>query len=196
MFSCKTIWITLFTLCFSFASAQYEADEELPFKEPSDSTSIIKRHSPKKAAVLSASFPGLGQIYNKKYWKLPIVYGGMAGLGAWVGINAKNLRGFTNAYRMEIDNPGSGSYNGFTGATRLNVKREDTKRSLDLSIILLSVFYALNIVDATVDAHLYDYSITDDLSISLQPDFDYYQASTGYRPKVGLNFSMHFHQVK
>ena len=167
----------------------------MPYKEPSDTASLVKRHSPKKAAVLSAAFPGLGQIYNKKYWKLPIVYGGVAGLGTWVGFNIKNLRGYRNAYKMEIDTPGSGSYKGFTG-NQLNIKRDDAKRNLDLSIILLSVFYALNIVDAAVDAHLYDYSITDDLSVSLSPDFDYYEASNGYRPKLGLNFSMHFHQVK
>ncbi len=195
MFCARTIWLVLFSILFSVANAQFEADQELPFKEPSDSSSLVKRHSPKKAAILSAVLPGAGQVYNKKYWKLPIVYGGLAGLGTWVGFNAKNLRGFTNAYKMELENTGSGSYKGFTGS-QLNVKRDDAKRNLDLSIILISVFYALNIVDATVDAHLYDYSITDDLSVSIQPDFDYYQASTGYRPKVGLNFSMHFHQVK
>ncbi|MFT4969081.1 MAG: hypothetical protein ACI9O4_000826 [Chitinophagales bacterium] len=176
--------------------AQMEDAQNEPFKQPSDSTSLIKRHSPKKAALLSAAFPGTGQIYNKKYWKLPIVYGGIGALGAWVGINAKNLRGYTNAYKLEVDDDPStsGSYKGFSGENELSVKRDGAKRNLDLSIILLSVFYSLNIVDAAVDAHLFDYSITDDLSVSLEPDFSTYQSFNGAQPKIGLNLALHFKQ--
>ncbi len=133
--------------------AQMETDTLQAFKTPSDTVSIMKRQSPKKAALLSTAFPGLGQIYNKKYWKLPIVYGGLAGLGTWVGVNAKNLRGYTNAYKLQLDNDSTtiGSYKGLSQVNQLKIKRDEVKRSLDLSIILTSVFYALNIVDATVD---------------------------------------------
>lgn len=178
--------------------AQINTDEEEEFKTPQDSSSIIKRQSPKKAALLSAAFPGTGQIYNKKYWKLPIVYGGIAGLGAWVGINVRDLRGYTDAYKLEIDGDMNtvGSYKGVTGEGPLNVKRDDAKRSLDLSIILLSVFYSLNIVDAAVDAHLFDYSITEDLSVSLAPEFGTYQSYNGPKNQLGFNLALHFKRAE
>lgn len=188
--------LSLLCIFLQFEVCAQETQEEPAFVSGADSTSIMRRHSPKKAAVLSAILPGMGQIYNKKYWKLPIVYGGLAGLGTWVGINQRNLKGYTNAYKLELDNDPNtlGSYKGITGSNNLSIKRDDSKRSLDLSIILLSVFYALNIVDATVDAHLFDYSITDDLSVKLQPDFNLYQAQEQVRSKVGVNFTMYFHQ--
>ena len=95
---------------------------------------------------------------------------------------------------MDDDTSTSGSYKGFSGENELSVKRDDAKRNLDLSIILLSVFYSLNIVDAAVDAHLFDYSITDDLSVSLEPDFSTYQSFNGAQPKIGLNLALHFKQ--
>jgi hypothetical protein len=180
------------------AFSQMEAESEIPFKTPTDTLSDVKRHSPKKAALLSAVLPGAGQIYNKKYWKLPIVYAGLGGLGTWVGLNAVNLRGFTNAYILEVDGDSltTGSYKGFSGANQLSIKRDDAKRGLDLSIILLSVYYALHILDAAVDAHLFDYTITEELSVSWQPDFNLYQAYDQMRPKLGVNVSMNFHQKK
>lgn len=184
---------TLF-LAITIGFAQDVPETTEPFMEPKDTVSVVKRQSPKKAALLSAALPGAGQVYNKKYWKLPIIYGGLAGLGTWVGINAKNLRGYTNAYKLEIDDDPNttGSYKGITGANPLNVKRNDAKRSLDLSIILLSVFYSLNIVDAAVDAHLFDYSITEDLSVSIEPDVFELQAYQYRQQAIGLNIGLHF----
>ncbi|MCD8529166.1 MAG: DUF5683 domain-containing protein [Chitinophagales bacterium] len=176
--------------------AQIDANEEdKPFLTPEDTLQsvVVKRHSPKKAAMLALVAPSAGQIYNKKYWKLPIVYGGLAGLGTWIGFNAKNYKGFTNAYRLEIDNDSTtiGIFKGFTGENQLGVKRDQAKRNLDLSIILLSVGYALQVVDAVVDAHLFEYSITDDLSVKLQPDFRMYQANGGqYKPMIGFDFRL------
>lgn len=171
-----------------------ETDTLKAFKTPADTVSILKRQSPKKAALLSTAFPGLGQIYNKKYWKLPIVYGGLAGLGTWVGFNTKNLRGYTNAYKLQLDDDPNtiGSYKGLSDVSRLKIKRDEVKRNLDLSIILTSVFYALNIVDATVDAHLFDYSITEDISVRVEPEWSFYEAQYIPQAKVGLNFSFYF----
>jgi len=198
LFSKKSILLTCFTLLVSLAFSQMEAEEERPFKTPSDTVSIMKRHSPKKAALLSALLPGAGQVYNKKYWKIPIVYAGLGGLGTWVGLNAVSLRGFTAAYKLEFDDDPltNGTYKGFVGASQLRIKRDDAKRNLDLSIILLSVYYTLNIVDAAVDAHLFDYSITEDLSVSLKPDFNLYQAQSQLKPRIGFNFTMNFHQIR
>lgn len=189
-----SIVVFLFAIQFQIC-AQTTIDNATDTLAPiaEDSLSVMKRHSPKKAALLSAVLPGAGQVYNKKYWKLPIVYGGLAGLGTWIGINSKNLKGYTNAYKLEIDDDPTtiGEFKGITGQNNLNVKRDDAKRNLDISIIITSFFYALNIVDAAVDAHLYEYSINEDLSVRIQPDFSTYQSLETSRPSVGVNFSLH-----
>jgi hypothetical protein len=157
---------------------------------------VVKRHSPKKAAMLSAIAPGAGQIYNRKYWKLPLVYGGIGGLGYWVGLNIKNLNGYSNAYRLQVDGDSTtfGSYKGISDTNALKLKRNEVKSSLDLSIILMVVAYAINVVDATVDAHLFDYDVNEDITISLKPNFNLMMASNGYSmiPTAGLSFKMNF----
>lgn len=198
MFLKKSILSILFIIITIACIAQIENNEEIPFKTPEDTLVLKPRHSPKKAALLSAVLPGAGQIYNQKYWKLPIVYVGLGGLGTWVGLNAINLKGYTNAYKLQLDGDSTtiGSYRGISDNIQLSVKRDQAKKSLDLSIILLSVYYALNIVDAAVDAHLFEYSITDDLSVKIQPDFNVYQANSQIKPKIGVNFGIYFHQNK
>lgn len=195
----KFILILLFVVFAQVVFAQVSPiDENKEFTTPQDTVETVakvkKRHSPTKAALLSAAIPGAGQIYNKKYWKIPIVYSGLAGLGAWVGINAKNLRGFTKAYKLEVDGDPLtiGEYKGFTGETQLNTKRDDAKRNLDLSAIILGVFYALNIVDAAVDAHLYDYSITEDLSLSIKPSINTYPILNTPTQTVGISVCLNF----
>ena len=192
----KSILSTIIIIITSICHAQIENNEQPAFKTPEDSVILKAKHSPKKAALLSAVLPGAGQIYNKKYWKLPIVYVGYGGLGTWIGLNAKNLKGYTNAYKLQLDGDSTtvGAYKGITDETQLSIRRDQAKRNLDLSIILISVYYAINIVDAAVDAHLFEYSITDDLSVKIQPDFNIYRADNVIKPKFGFNFSMNFHQ--
>lgn len=164
-----------------FVSISANAQETNDVEYPVDTTQKVKNkffregHDPAKAALLSAALPGAGQIYNKKYWKLPIVYVGLGGLAGLVGYSAVEWKGYTNAYRLELDGDSltNGSYRGFTGETQLLIKRKQFKRTLDLSAIALTVYYLLNIVDATVDAHLIDFNVTDDISVSIAPDFNY-----------------------
>ncbi|MCW5907035.1 MAG: hypothetical protein KIS94_04195 [Chitinophagales bacterium] len=132
-----------------------------------------KRHSPTKAAVFSAVLPGLGQGYNKKYWKIPIVYAGFAGLGYAVYYTATEFKGYRNAYRLQVDkDPATlGEYRGIDDAATLKSYRDYFKRNLDISAICMAVWYTLNIVDATVDAHLFEWNMKDDLNISWNPVF-------------------------
>lgn len=132
-----------------------------------------KRHSPLKAALFSAALPGLGQGYNKKYWKIPIVYAGFAGLGYAIYYTATGFQGYRNAYRLQVDgNPDTyGSYKGVEDAATLKEYRDYFKRNLDISAICTAVWYTLNIVDAAVDAHLFEWNMSDDLSVSWRPVF-------------------------
>lgn len=135
----------------------------------------VKRHSPAKAALFSAIVPGLGQAYNKKYWKIPIVYAGFAGLGYWLGTNIKNYKTYRNAYTLRLDDDTTtiDQFDGTLGTTDIKTFKDFYKRNLDLSIILNVVWYALNIVDATVDAHLFEFDVSDNLSLRIEPVLQY-----------------------
>ena len=130
---------------------------------------IIKdksEHSPLKAAYYAAMLPGMGQVYNRKYWKIPIVYGGFA-VGA--GFMRWNLLR-RNLYRDEYlarNQVGYGTpstaLGAFSDANLLQLK-DAYNKDFTLSTILTGVWYLLNVLDATIDAHLYDFDISDDLT--------------------------------
>jgi hypothetical protein len=143
-------------------------------------TAVQKKHSPRKAALYSAIFPGLGQIYNKKYWKLPIVY---AAVGIPVGLYFNNKTWYDRTryalavvsspnptpdslarvheqLRPFVDNKSQGS---------LLRYRNEFRKDMDYSILFTLLFWGLNIVDATVDAHLKGFDVSDNLTMSIRP---------------------------
>lgn len=156
-----------------------------------DSTSVVKKHSPTKAAILSAALPGLGQAYNKKYWKIPIVYAGFAGLGFWIGTNVKNYRTYREAYQYRLDGKPE-TIDQFVGQYQdgdLKTLKNFYRRNMDLSIILTAVWYSLNIVDAAVDAHLFEFDVSDNLSLRVEPVLEYQSRANNLTGlKVGLRF--------
>ena len=148
--------------------------------------------SPKKASIYAALFPGLGQIYNRKYWKLPIVYGGYAGLIYVLGWNNNNYKDFFQGYRIisqynntvtmkpeerkfldnliknpsiSLDNPSTFKYI----STQLKSGKDYYRRNRDLTIIGIAALHVLSIIDASVDANLFDFDISDDLSMRIEP---------------------------
>lgn len=159
---------------------------------PKKKAEPTKRHSPMKASLFSAAVPGLGQGYNKKYWKIPIVYAGFAGLGYAVYHTASNFQGYRNAYRLQVDGDPItiGSYKGVEDAATLKSYRDHFKRNLDISAICMAVWYALNIVDAAVDAHLFEWNMSDDLSMRVEPIL-FPSFSSNYA-QAGIKFGFHF----
>lgn len=165
-----------------------------PDKANLDSISRRKyRHRPLYAALFSMALPGLGQSYNRKYWKIPIFYAGFGGLGYAIYYTGSNFRGYRNAYRLQVDEDAAtyGEFKGVDDAATLKEYRDYFKRNLDISVICTAVWYVLNIVDATVDAHLFEWNMKDDLSVRWQPTFftgqaNYPQATTGV--KITLSF--------
>lgn len=150
------------------------------------------KHSPKKASIYSALFPGLGQIYNGKYWKLPIIYGGFAGLIYGFSWNNNLYNDYFQAYRtisqysspaqltakdkqyldnfinnpsIDLTNPTHFSY----VTKQLKSGKDFYRRNRDLTIIGMFALHVLNIIDASVDANFFDYDISDDLSMRVQP---------------------------
>jgi hypothetical protein len=129
-------------------------------------------HSAHKASIYSAILPGLGQAYNKKYWKIPIVYAGIGGISYLAITNRKEYQLAQSAFiyvsngeTFETTNKYVGKYN---EADLIQI-RDYYRRNSELSWIVLGLWYVLNIIDATVDAHFFDYDISDNLSLHLQP---------------------------
>ncbi|HBG42182.1 MAG TPA: hypothetical protein DDZ96_14420 [Porphyromonadaceae bacterium] len=138
---------------------------------------------PTRAVIYSAVFPGLGQIYNRKYWKLPIIYGGFVGFSYAISWNNRYFKNYFNAYRDIIDdNEQTNSWHDFIpyGQTpetvdvnslkeRLESRKDYYRYYRDFSIILTVAWYLLGMVDAYVDAQLFEFDISPNLSINIQP---------------------------
>ena len=145
----------------------------------------IQPHSPKKATLYSAILPGLGQAYNKKYWKIPLIYAGFGTIGYFIGWNNGFYSTYKQAYSDLTDkDPNTNSYldieasqyydlenptDSLNFKTGLSKQSEYYRRNRDLLIISMIGFYGLNIIDASVDAHLFDFDISEDLTLNWQP---------------------------
>jgi hypothetical protein len=157
-------------------------------------TVTVKKHSPKKATWMSAALPGLGQIYNRKYWKLPIIYAGFGVIGYLaVNYNTKlNHYKSTYLYRMGYDLSKKDYFPNITNTDLLYSDFTYYRRNFELTCIFGSVFYVLNIIDAAVDAHLYKFDISDDLSMRIEPQLINYDMAANHNPATGIKISLNF----
>src|SRR5688572_1745109 len=135
--------------------------------------SYATRYDPRKAIMYAAVVPGLGQVYNKKYWKLPLVYGGFVGFGYGISFYQK---GYTK-YKaelfdiLEVDDPNAISASGYTEEQLRNIVNK-YRRERDFFIILMAGMYLLQMVDAHVDAHLKEFDLNPNLHVRLQPTWE------------------------
>ena len=164
----------------------------------------IFRPDPNRAVWLSALCPGLGQIYNRRYWKLPIVVGGFLGLTYATTWNNSMLNDYTKAYGDAMDSdPNTKSYMDFYPPTTreedinmdwlkrvLKSKKDFYRRNRDLCIISMVGLYLLCMVDAYVDASLANFDITPDLSMKVKPAV--IEPQLGKLPAVGLQCAVSF----
>ena len=157
-----------------------------------DST-LEKQHSPVKAAVMSICLPGLGQVYNKKYWKVPVIYAGLGVMTYFIVSNAQQYSKYKNAYIESANNDTTGKYQDLVykySAQDLLSARDYYRRNLEISCIITGIFYILNIVDAAVDAHLFTYNISNDISLKIDPVVIGPVMSRNFAS--GLRFSLRF----
>ena len=143
---------------------------------------------PTKAAFYSAILPGLGQAYNKKYWKIPIVYGAMGTSMYFYFDNNKKYHSVRDAYKRRLAGFTDDEYQGIYDDSRLIQAQRFYQRNRDLSLLVTIGFYVLNIVDANVDAHLMQFNVNDNLSVA--PDI--YQTDFTTRPNLGLSLNYKF----
>jgi len=199
--------------CFQLASAQQGDSSRLrvvsvdnvAVKQKADTT-VKPKHDPKKATRRSLILPGWGQAYNKKYWKIPIIY---AALGVTAGIFRYNLINYNEcryAYNYVITRgtPDSVNYSFDQihpelqyfakegDSYSLQVYRNEFRKNIDYSVLFFILFWGLNVVDATVDGHLMEFDVSNDLTMKLKPTM----MSTSNLPGLSVALAIGKHPPK
>lgn len=165
---------------------------------------------PLRAVWMGVIIPGYGQIYNRSYWKLPIVYGGLMGCAYAISWTNTRYNNYKQAYRdivndNELSTDPTRSYNllipeGYTierlggksqYTTILQNQQNNYRRNRDISIVATVVVYALTLIDAYVDAQLYDFDISEELSLDVAPQI-YHDPLRQNQRSTELNFALRF----
>jgi hypothetical protein len=186
----RIIAISLIIICFKADAQVIDSTKRLvpldslnqkssTIQNKSAIDSILKHHSPKKAAIRSAILPGLGQIYNKKYWKLPIVYGALGTTAVVFIFNYKTYKDLQFAYKAKVEaqeqripnrRPDSIDYKKadpqlvLLDENALRSYRNQYRKRIDYSALVFILFWGLNVADAAVDAHLKTFDVSPDLT--------------------------------
>jgi hypothetical protein len=187
----KIVPISLLFFFFGTVSifAQVKKDTVLVVK---DTTALLEIDplTPAKAAFYSAILPGLGQTYNKKYWKIPLVYGAI-GTSLYFYLDSnKKYHSYRDEYKRRLEGygVGTGGKYDYLDDSRLIAGQKFYQRNRDLSALFVVGFYVLNIIDANVDAALIQFNVNERLS--LRPEI--YPSDVTFKPNVGLTFNYNF----
>lgn len=168
-----------------------------------------KVHSPRKATIYAMVLPGLGQAYNHKYWKIPIVYAAFGACIYFIHTNTKLYNEFKDAYDyvsvtakinypptpVNIFHPIPDPPNQWVAKyeeENLNTGKEFYRRRLEISYIATGVCYILSVVDAVVDAHFFDYDIGEDLTLNVKPWVPALGSNQSYKATAGINLTLRF----
>jgi hypothetical protein len=199
----KTFWITVTLIIFiafpafcqntNDSSAVYIGPENAISIDSDQVTEVVMdtlENRPNTAAFYSAALPGLGQAYNNKYWKIPIIYGGGLIIGYFMNYNQQLYKQYRDGLFAMIDGDDR------TQPFNPNLTEDDYQRATsywgrnrDLLIIAAIVLYAANIIDAHVDAHLALFTIEEDISLNLEPSFNQTVMQTNI---YGLSLKLRF----
>ena len=195
--------VLAFLCCLSLiAQDKTKKKEQLPKEVVTDSIVKINKPinplSPAKAAFYSAILPGLGQAYNKKYWKIPLVYAAI-GTGVYFYIsNNKEYNRYRDAYKSRLagftndefylDSQGNQLTTPRISTERLEDAQKFYRRNKEISLLVTFGLYALNIIDANVDAHLLQYNVDENLSLAPIYQFNEFDASSN----IGLTLIFKF----
>ena len=139
------------------------------------STTLIAQENttkkPKRAAIYSAILPGFGQVYTKQYWKIPIIYGGLIASAYYTKENHNQYSLYKQTYLNRINNQGTDEFTNIYSDNELLTLTQHYRRNREISALLFTLTYILNIIDASVSAHLFDYNIHEDISLSIRPAY-------------------------
>lgn len=188
----KIVHSVLFCLISFYSFSQIVNDsipEELP-KELVVTEEVIREPinslSPARAAFYSAILPGLGQAYNKKYWKIPLAIGGIGTGIYFYKRNDKDYNRYRDAYKRRLAGYKDDEFFNRVTDDGLIRAQQTLKRNKELSILITIGIYALNIIDANVDAHLLQFNV--DENLALKPHFQYNEKENASDLGLTLNF--------
>ena len=155
----------------------------MPKKKAVDTTNK-NAFDPHKATIRSAIIPGWGQVYNKKYWKVPLVWGALGTTAAIYFYNVETYRALKQTYIYMTDSIPDASQPidpRFSNISPNGVRslRNSFRQNVDYSVVFFILFWGLNVVDATVDAHLKSFDVNDNLSLDIKPGFSPMANTTG-----------------
>jgi hypothetical protein len=164
--------------------------DTLETKAPVQATSLQEK-DPLKAAWLSTLAPGAGQIYNGKYWKLPLLYGGAGACAYFIRLNHREYALYRNILRQRrADATSVDAFTGIYDDNQVRALRDFHLRNRDFTVILASLLYVLNIVDAHVDAHLMQFDVSDNIALQAAPVWS--PANQRSPEYSGVSLTLHF----
>ena len=179
----------LAALCFGL-QFNCEAQDTLKVDKSKNKKSIYREA--RKATIMSAVIPGLGQAYNHKWWKVPIVYAGLGGFGYLFYTNQQNFSYYAKNLKAENDgNANTINETKYSSDQLLNLKN-DYRKYRDLGVIGCGIIYILNVIDANVDAHLKTFDVSDDLSLELKPYNNVYCFNNSIGMQTGISLQLKF----
>ena len=168
------------------SNAQIKIEQELQLSDTlSANKDVINPLAPAKAAFYSAILPGLGQAYNKKYWKIPIVYGALGSGIYFYSWNNKKYQQYRDVYKKRLAGEPTNDLS-FLDNNRLIAGQRFYQRNRDLSLLVTVGLYILNIVDANVDAHLIQFNI--DSNLSVKPDLQQDELTSKHHLALTFNY--------
>ncbi len=163
------VLILVFFLMMPF-SAMAQQENTVQDEHDRVENEVTHAPSPGRAAMLSATLPGMGQIYNQRYWKVPIIYAGFGTLAYFIDFNNSNYRKWREAWIARVDgNPNTVDDFPIYSDAELERAMNYYRRNLEITYVLTAALYLLNILDASVDAHLMTFDVGEDLTMGLQP---------------------------
>lgn len=191
----------LLFILLTLASFGLQAQDTLILKQdkPIETVTVKNRkHSPKTATWL-ALIPGAGQAYNRKYWKMPVIYAGFGVTTYFAFTNRGYYRLYRDAYDYKMQTKTDVSSEAQEEAAKytpdnLITLRDYYRSNMELSWILTAVWYILQIIDANVDAHFFYYDVSDDLTLHIEPQWNAieYDKNLGYGNNIGLSLILNF----
>ena len=200
-------WLAIILLIFSYSIITKGQDQEISadsvvIKDQIDTLNLrgtlivpdttVDNRTPGQAALLSAVLPGAGQIYNQKYWKLPLIYAGALAMGYYINFNHDRYIFFRTLLLSETDNDPRTINDTRLNDDQLRRRTDRWRRNRDLMIGLTIFLYALNIVDAHVDAHLRDFDVSENLALQINPSVQQTLAQNQPVNTFGLSLTLKF----
>lgn len=185
------LYIVLPVLFVFFLSTSFRANNAFPAAK--DSLKKIINHDANRASLMSAILPGLGQVYNRKYWKVPIIYAAIGGIGYFaMGLNS-DYQNYHHELLFRYAHISTGQVNSFPNYSidNLLTLKNQSKKYRDMCFIGMGIFYVLNIIDANVDAHLKKFDVSDNLTLGIAPKA-FYCMNSPHGVAPGISLALHF----